>query len=138
MPEGSNIPLFFPVETVVHDRQTDYYKALAASDAQTDVAPFAEFMLHALLEAVSVQSDPVSDPVKRLLSVLAPSDIAGIQELMGRLGLSHKTNFRRNFLQPALDAGVLSMTQPDFLNSPTQSYRLTEKGKKLISRYTPP
>ena len=87
---------------------------------------------------VSVQSDPVSDPVKRLLSVLAPSDTVGIQELMGRLGLSHKTNFRRNYLQPALDAGVLSMTQPDSPNSPTQSYRLTEKGRKLISRDTPP
>jgi len=38
---------FLPVESVVHDRQAAYYKALAASDQQANVAPFAEFMLQA-------------------------------------------------------------------------------------------
>lgn len=126
---------FLPVETVVHDRQVEYYKALAASDAQADVAPFAEFILQALMEAVSVGSDPVSDPVKRLLSVIMPADTVGVQDLMSRLKLAHKTNFRRNYLQPALDAGVLAMTQPDSPHSPTQRYRLTDRGRKLLSSH---
>jgi len=125
---------FLPVETVVHDRQAAYYKALAASDQQADAAPFAEFILQALLDAVLNSSksdpviDPVSDPVKRLLSEFDPGEAIGIQELMKRMGLIHKTYFRRNYLNPAIAAGFLEMTQPDSPNSPTQGYRLTKIG----------
>jgi len=130
---------FIPVESVVHDRQAAYYKALAASDQQANVAPFAEFILQALLDAVLASSnsdlvtDPVSDPVKRLLSAFDPDQAIGIQELLKRMGLTHKTYFRRNYLNPALAGGLLSRTEPDSPNSPTQRYRLTELGKRLIS-----
>lgn len=130
---------FLPVESVVHDRQAAYYKALAASDQQANVAPFAEFILQALLDAVLASSnsdplnDPVSDPVKRLLSVFDPDQAIGIQELLKRMDLAHKTYFRRNYLNPALASGLLSRTEPDSPNSPTQRYRLTELGKRLIS-----
>jgi len=130
---------FLPVESVVHDRQAAYYKALAASDQQANVAPFAEFILQALLDAVLASSnsdlvtDPVSDPVKRLLSAFDPDQAIGIQELLKRMGLTHKTYFRRNYLNPALAGGLLSRTEPDSPNSPTQRYRLTELGKRLIS-----
>jgi len=130
---------FLPVESVVHDRQAAYYKALAASDQQANVAPFAEFILQALLDAVLTSSnsdpvtDPVSDPVKRLLSAFDPDQAIGIQELLKRMGLTHKTYFRRNYLNPALAGGLLSRTEPDSPNSPTQRYRLTELGKRLIS-----
>jgi len=130
---------FLPVESVVHDRQAAYYKALAASDQQANVAPFAEFILQALLDAVLTSSnsdlvtDPVSDPVKRLLSAFDPDQAIGIQELLKRMGLRHKTYFRRNYLNPALAGGLLSRTEPDSPNSPTQRYRLTELGKRLIS-----
>jgi len=76
---------FLPVESVVHDRQAAYYKALAASDQQANVAPFAEFILQALLDTVLASSnsdlvtDPVSDPVKRLLSAFDPDQAIGIQ-----------------------------------------------------------
>ena len=130
---------FLPVESVVHDRQAAYYKALAASDQQANVAPFAEFILQALLDAVLASSnsdlvtDPVSDPVKRLLSAFDPDQAIGIQELLKRMGLKHKTYFRRNYLNPALAGGLLSRTEPDSPNSPTQRYRLTELGKRLVS-----
>ena len=130
---------FLPVESVVHDRQAAYYKALAASDQQANVAPFAEFILQTLLDAVLTSSnsdpvtDPVSDPVKRLLSAFDPDQAIGIQELLKRMGLTHKTYFRRNYLNPALAGGLLSRTEPDSPNSPTQRYRLTELGKRLIS-----
>ena len=130
---------FLPVESVVHDRQAAYYKALAASDQQANVAPFAEFILQALLDAVLASSnsdlvtDPVSDPVKRLLSAFDPDQAIGIQELLKRMGLTHKTYFRRNYLNPALAGGLLSRTEPDSPNSPTQRYRLTELGKRLVS-----
>lgn len=121
---------FLPMETVVHDRQAGYYKALGTSDHAADAAPFAEFILASLLEALEATfaSDPVgdsvSDPVVKLLAALKPDEIVTTEELMRRLGLKHKTYFRRNYLKPALAVGLIRMTQPDSPNSPTQRYGL--------------
>ncbi len=54
-----------------------------------------------------------------------------VLQLMTKLNLSGRRNFLQNYLQPALDAGLIEMTQPDSPKSPTQKYRLTEKGKDL-------
>lgn len=70
-------PLFayLPVETLVRNRQAEYYASLAAADEQGEATPFVEFMLAALFDALIVlQSDQggdqVSDQVRRLLEVL--------------------------------------------------------------------
>jgi hypothetical protein len=47
-------------------------------------------------------------------------------ELLRRLGLRHKATFRKNYLNPALESGVIEMTEPDSPRSPTQRYRLTK------------
>ena len=125
---------FLPMETVVHDRQAGYYKALAASDKAADAAPFAEFILGSLLEsllatsATDQVSDQVSDQVKRLLVVFGIGEILAGTVLMERLGLKHLPTFRRNYLKPALAAGLIRMTQPDSPNSPTQRYRRVSPG----------
>lgn len=48
--------------------------------------------------------------------------------LMKRLHLKHRPTFRANYLNPALEADLIEMTQPDAPNSPTQRYRLTKWG----------
>jgi Fic family protein len=132
---------YLPMETVVHDRQAGYYKALAASDQAADAAPFTEFILGSLLEALEASpatdqvgdqvgdqvSDQVSDQVKRLLSVFGKDEALAAAVLMERLGLKHLPAFRRNYLKPTLALGLIRMTQPDSPNSPTQRYRLASQ-----------
>ena len=55
-------------------------------------------------------------------------------EIMGELGLTHRTFFRRNHLEPLLAGGVLRMTHPDQPNHPHQAYVLTETGVALMVR----
>ena len=55
-------------------------------------------------------------------------------ELMEKLSLKHRPTFRANYLNPALAAGLIEMTAPDSPRSPTQKYRLTEKGKRLLKK----
>ena len=43
--------------------------------------------------------------------------------LMEKLGLSHRPTFRKNYLLPALEAGLLEMKYPDKPRSPKQKYR---------------
>ncbi len=128
---------FLPVETVVRDRQDDYYQALADADKIADTSPFVTFMLQALHTAMSETaltdpvSDRVSDPVKLLLAVFHNDESLKTAELLNRLGLRHRPTFRKNYLKPALAAGWIEMTQPETPNSPMQKYRLSEKVRRL-------
>lgn len=129
---------YLPVETVIRDRQSDYYRTLAQSDDHGDATPFIEFMLGALLAALQESAtsdqvtDPVTDQVKRLVDALRDGEAAAA-DLMQRLGLSHRPTFRQNYLEPALAAGLIERTQPDSPRSPTQRYRLSPRGQRLAT-----
>ena len=110
-----------PVETVIKDRQAEYYRVLSQSDSKGDATPFVEFMLQALLDAM--RSASTSDQVKALLHLLKSGPKSGA-EIMRALGLSHRPTFRRNYIDPALKLGLIERTQPDSPNSPTQKYRI--------------
>ena len=50
-------------------------------------------------------------------------------ELQDKIGISDRTFFRRNYLRKAIEDGFVEVTQPNSPRSPTQRYRLTEKGR---------
>lgn len=52
-------------------------------------------------------------------------------EIQLKLKLSDRKNLNKNYLLPALQHGLISMTIPDKPNSSKQKYRLTEKGSSL-------
>jgi predicted HTH transcriptional regulator len=52
------------------------------------------------------------------------------QQLQEALGLKDDEHFRKAYLQPALEAGLIEMTIPDRPRSSKQKYRLTAKGVK--------
>nr|WP_217734433.1 hypothetical protein [Advenella alkanexedens] len=56
-------------------------------------------------------------------------------ELMLALELKDRVNFRDTYLQPALELGLIEMTQPDSPRSPTQKYRLTTLGKQILASH---
>lgn len=56
-----------------------------------------------------------------------------IQRMMMELGFSSRPMFIEYYLNPATSGGFVEMTQPNSPKSPTQKYRLTDKGKKLVN-----
>jgi Fic family protein len=128
---------WLPMETVIRDQQDAYYAALAASDRASDSTAFIEFMLAALLTALrealslarptAASSDPVSDyvtpAVKRLLAAFKRNESLTAVELMRRLGLSHRPSFLLRYLQPAITAGLIELTDPVSPRSLAQKYR---------------
>ena len=134
---------YLPVESVIRDRQDDYYRVLAHSDSKGDSTAFVEFLLAAILKALKEavtsdqESDRESDQVEALLKVMAAEKSQSATELMTALALSHRPNFRKLYLHSALHAGLIEMTIPDKPNSRAQRYRLTAKGqagrKRLMS-----
>lgn len=127
-----------PIESIIRDRQQDYYAALIQSDHAADATAFIEFMLSAILQAIEEStfgSDQVSvhqsDQVMRLLRALQRSQRSA-SDLMAELGLSHRPTFRKNYLHPALAAQLIEMIHPDTPRARNQKYRLTECGKQLL------
>ncbi|MFZ2398417.1 MAG: hypothetical protein WAW31_07105 [Smithella sp.] len=48
-------------------------------------------------------------------------------------GRTNRTKFREQVLKPLLEEGLLIMTIPDKPTSSIQKYRLTEKGKAVLT-----
>jgi predicted HTH transcriptional regulator len=76
-------------------------------------------------------TEQVTAQVMKLLGILLPGPM-GTRAAMGELDLTHRPTFTRNYLQPALQVGLIEMTQPQSPNSPTQKYRLTPTGSALL------
>jgi len=53
------------VETVIHERQDDYYRVLAEADNLAQATPFVEFIFQALLDTIreAVSTDQGTDQV---------------------------------------------------------------------------
>lgn len=74
---------------------------------------------------------PLPKGVARLLKAFK-GDMS-VLEMMAALKLGGRRNFLEKYLTPAIELGLVEMTQPNSPRSPTQKYRLTEKGKSLQS-----
>lgn len=105
------------------------------STHRSDSAPFVEFMLLAVREVLATQAtdqvtDEVTDQVKRLLLSLGDRFLSAT-EIMAGLSLAHRPTFRKNYLRPALELGLLEMKYPEIPRHPQQRYRLTAKGRRV-------
>lgn len=86
--------------------------------------------VHKRAERVTPQVTPqVAPHVERLLSAIDGEHHR--DELQKRLELSDRKHFRTQFLAPALEAGLVEMTDPGSPRSPQQRYRLTDLGRRL-------
>lgn len=131
-------PLFanLPVESMVHEHQSDYYQAINLSTKKTDSAPFIEFMLQMILNTLesfnsldTPQVTPQVSPQVNELLIALKGEMSR-DDLQVALGLQDRKSFSARYLKPALNAGLIEMTIPDKPNSRLQKYRLIIKGRR--------
>lgn len=122
---------WLPIETLIRERQEEYYKVLGECDHSADSGKFVEFLLTAVYDALCEIADTeqvtvqVTEQVEKLLVVIGEKECS-TKELMELLGLKHRPTFRDNYLLPALELGFIEMTIPDKPNSSKQRYRRAE------------
>ena len=63
--------------------------------------------------------------LQRLLSIL--KEDMSVKEMMAALNFHSRDKFLKNYLSPALKAGLVEMTEPDSPKSPKQKYRRTDR-----------
>lgn len=135
---------WLPIEELIARHQQEYCAALQKADAACDCACFVCMLLVAIREALRElphferEDRPSSDQVPTKLSesdqeavsaVLEAlgNDTMSATELMERMKLLHRPHFRKFYLNPALDSGLVERTIPDKPNSPRQRYRATRR-----------
>lgn len=99
-------PIFLniPVESLIYQNQKAYYDALQAITDCANSAPFIEFILQMILDAIGASSasdqetaqDTVqaSDQVKRLIEMIERQEYS-LSELISLLDLSHRATFQK-------------------------------------------
>lgn len=123
-------PIFewIPIESIIKENQQEYYKAIALSTSQGRSDKFILFMLSVIDKAiqhiiVDTQNhiNHISNQVAALMGVIE-SYPQSASELMAKLDLKSKDNFRKNYLYPAIESGLIEMTDKNKPTSRNQRY----------------
>lgn len=123
-------PVFewIPIESIIKDNQEEYYHAIGLSTAEGKSNSFILFMLGIIKKAVADlardtrnHQSHISNQIKALMSVIETYPMSAV-ELMEKLGLKSRMAFRNNYLKPAIEAGLIAMTDPDTPTNRNQRY----------------
>lgn len=124
-------PLFYwiPLENYIKDYQEEYYRAISISHKNGSSTVFIEYMLEMIFkiivnieESINNHTNHISSYVEKLLGVMEETVPMSAYELMGKLGLKSKETFRKNYLNPAIDANLVEYEIKDKPTSKNQRY----------------
>ncbi len=123
-------PVFrdIPIESRIEEFAQGYYDAIDACNHSGNCTVFVEFMLAKINESLDdvmkrLQSESeISGQVNRLLAVMDFDVPYTAKSLMELLHLSSRDGFRRNYLVPAIEQGLVRMEHPDKPSSRSQRY----------------
>lgn len=120
---------YIPLESQIERFQNEYYDAIAVCHTKDNSDIFIEFMLdmiNQILDEVVLQvnrsNSEVSEYVKRMLAVTEYEVPYTSNSIMEALGLKSKETLRKNYINPAMELGLIKMTLPDKPNSRNQRY----------------
>ncbi|MDD3415879.1 MAG: Fic family protein [Lachnospiraceae bacterium] len=120
---------YIPIESQIEKFQDGYYEAIAQCHVNGNSNVFVEFLLKQIdnildevINQIRRSDDGLTDYVKKMLDLMdfeVPYSAVSIMEL---LGLKSRETFRKNYLDPALELGLVVRTIPDKPNSRNQRY----------------
>lgn len=115
--------MYLPIESLIKDRQQEYYTALSKADSMGDSSVFVEFLLQVISDALNeIDTDErLPEKVSNLLGVMSYEPMSA-KEIMELLGLTRGQTFRDSYLKPAIERGLVAMTEPNKPNSRNQKY----------------
>ncbi len=123
-----NVFKWIPIESIIRDNQEEYYKSITLSTSEGKSNRFIVFMLKVIKDALSdIVKDTrnhynhINSQISTLMKVIESYPLS-LTELMTKAGLKSRDNFRKNYIVPALEAGLIRMTEPDNPNSKNQKY----------------
>lgn len=120
---------FIPIESQIEKFQDGYYEAIAKCHIDGKSNVFIEFMLEQIdnildeiITQLKANTEMLSPYVSKMLDVMEYGIPYSANQIMEKLGLKSKETFRKNYMNPALEVGVVKMTIPGKPNSKNQRY----------------
>jgi Fic family protein len=120
---------YLPVESIIKKKQQAYYDAISKSNQEGSSTVFIEFMLDAIIETMNetlkqsnIETGSLSIQAKKLLTVLEEGIPYTTIELMDSVGIKSRASFKKNYLDPLLQSGMIEMTIPEKPMSRNQRY----------------
>ena len=120
---------YLPLESRIHEFQDGYYNAISQCHGNGNSDAFIEFMLDKInltldraLKQISEKDAYLTGAVQNLMEVMEYDVPYTATQLMTQLGLKSKDNFRKLYLNPALEKGLIVMSIPDKPTSRNQTY----------------
>ena len=120
---------YLPIESRIHAFQPDYYEAISKCHSTGSSTIFIEFMLDKIDETLGLvmtqaQSEDasLSEYVRRLLNAMEQGVPYTARQMMTALHLKSKETLRKNYINPALEKGLIFMGIPDKPTSRNQTY----------------
>lgn len=120
---------YLPIENQIKKYQEEYYNSIAHCHINGNSNEFIEFMLkmfdEVLDEIISSASQALTQNnvyLIKLLDVMDSNTPMTANQIMKKLNIKSKETFRANYLDPALNEGLVKMTIPDKPTSKNQMY----------------
>ncbi len=127
--EWNPIFKFLPLESRIHEFQDGFYDAIAVCHSEGNSNAFIAFMLDMInltldwaLQRIAEKDAYLSREVQRLIDAMEYDVPYSGTQLMEKLALKSRDNFRKLYLVPALELGLISMSIPDKPTSRNQTY----------------
>jgi len=120
---------YVPIESQIKKYQNKYYKVINNCNKNGNSNEFIEFMLKMIdevleevLETINKEISHISIYVSKLLDVMDYNIPMSSNEIMEKLGIKSKETLRANYIDPAIENGLIKMTLPDKPTSKNQMY----------------
>ena len=118
--------VYLPIESLIKKYQKEYYKVIDDCNNSGESTEFIEFMLKMIDESLNnllknINSN-TDEYVNKLLEVMDYNIPVSAKELMNKLNLKSINSFRKVYLNPALNMGLIKSTNPDKPTSKNQRY----------------
>ena len=101
--EWNQVFEYLPIENMIWENQSEYYKAIQESTDSSDSGIFVEFMLSMILK--SLQQHSKNEPINLILSLLKENPSYTKEELAEKIGKSRATVTR--LLAKLVDEGKI-------------------------------
>lgn len=120
---------YIPLESRIEEFQEEYYDVIAKCHIKGNSDLFIEFILQQtdqILDDIIIRIDQsnsdMSEYVKKMMDCMEYDTPYTANSIMMQLGLKSKETFRKNYMNPAIELGLVQMTLPDKPNSKNQRY----------------
>jgi len=120
---------YVPLESRIKEYQDEYYLVIANSHKNGNSNEFIEFILRMIdevFEKLIVDADlhlkHQSVYLNKLMDIMEYDVPMTASEIMEKLGIKSKETFRKNYIDPAIESGVVERTVPDKATSKNQRY----------------